>query len=389
MPSAERRVRSAIVAEQGCEAPRCRAGANGILTNVAPQKTLGTRHSAHRRSRSSRRAFKRPQAVVAHRSRASIPRYNRRYWGGIGNRVVGNAKGATVAQHWTERPEGGGCFAIWLIRTIGLKLGRGVARSVLYPITLYFYFRRPFERRISYQFLARAFGRPATAGEVMRHIHRFASTILDRVFLLVDSFSRFDVRIHGRDELISRVRSDRGVLLLGSHVGSFEVLRVAATKTPQIKVCVVFDQKQARALTELLNAINPEISQNVIDASGDGMDIVLALADAIGQGKVAALLADRARLRERTAVVDFLGAPAAFPVAPFRMGALLHCPIVLCFGMYRGGNRYDLFFELFDLRTSSIAAARRRGGVARRRTALCGADRTLRQGRSVQLVQLV
>lgn len=253
-----------------------------------------------------------------------------------------------MAQHWTERPEGGGWFAIWLIRTIGLKLGRGVARSILYPITLYFYVRRPFERRMSYRFLARVSGRPATMLQVLRHIHRFASTILDRVFLLVDSFSRFDVRIHGLDELISRVQAGRGVLLLGSHVGSFEVLRVAATKTPQIKVCVVYDQQQARALTELLNAINPAISQDVIDASGDGMDIVLALAEAIGQGKVAALLADRARPHERTVVVDFLGAPAAFPVAPFRVGALLHCPIVLCFGMYRGGNRYDLYFELFD-----------------------------------------
>jgi len=261
---------------------------------------------------------------------------------------VGYTKGATATQHWTERPQGGGRFAIWLIRTIGLKLGRGFARSILYPITLYFYLRRPFERRVSYQFLARVFGRPATALEVMRHIHRFASTTLDRVFLLADSFSRFDVRIHGLDELISRVKPDRGVLLLGSHVGSFEVLRVAATKTPQIKVCVLFDQQQARALTELLNAINPEISQNVIDASGNGMDIALALGGAIAEGKVAALLGDRVRGRERTAVVDFLGAPAAFPVAPFRMGALLHCPIVLCFGMYRGGNRYDLFFELFD-----------------------------------------
>jgi predicted LPLAT superfamily acyltransferase len=255
---------------------------------------------------------------------------------------------ASVAPHWTERPEGGGWFAIWLIRTIGLKLGRGAARSILYPITLYFYLRRPFERRMSSRFLARVFGRPATMIEVMRHIHRFASTILDRVFLLAESFSRFDVRIHGLDELTTRARRGRGVLLLGSHVGSFEVLRVAATRTPDIRVCVVFDQQQARALTQLLNAINPGIARNVIDASGDGMDIVLAMADAIADGKVAALLADRARPHERTAVVNFLGAPAAFPVAPFRMGALLGCPIVLCFGMYRGGNRYDLFFELFD-----------------------------------------
>jgi predicted LPLAT superfamily acyltransferase len=90
------------------------------------------------------------------------------------------------------------------------------------------------------------------------------------------------------------------------------------------------------------------------------MDIVLALGEAIGNGKVATVLADRARPHEKTAAVDFFGAPAAFPVAPFRIGAILDCPIVLCFGMYRGGNRYDLYFELFAER---LVLPRRGAGV--------------------------
>ena len=263
-----------------------------------------------------------------------------------------------MTQQRTRRREGGGWFAIWLIRSIGLNLGRRAARSLLYPITLYFYFRRPFERRISYEFLARASGRPANAMQVMRHIHRFASTILDRVFLLAGQFSRFDVRIHGIDELISRIRPDKGVLLLGSHVGSFEVLRVAAAERRDAKLCVVLDRQQTPALTRLLEAINPQIGRIVIDASGHPMDVLLAVGEAIGKGEVVAVLADRARLHEKMAVVDFLGAPAAFPVAPFRVGSVLGVPIVLCFGMYRGGNRYDLYFESFADRL----ALSRRGG---------------------------
>src|SRR5580765_2752802 len=209
-----------------------------------------------------------------------------------------NAEGASVALHWKARPEGGGWFAIWLIRTIGLKLGRPLARSLLYPITLYFYFRRPFERRISQAFLTRIFGRRASALEVMRHIHRFASTILDRVFLLAGQFSRFDVRIHGIDELISRIRPDKGALLLGSHVGSFEVLRVAAAERRDADLCVVLDRQQTPAMTQLLEAINPQAGRMVIDAAGDPMKLLLALGEAIGRGQVVAMLADRARVNE-------------------------------------------------------------------------------------------
>lgn len=249
--------------------------------------------------------------------------------------------------HWSTRKEGGGRFAIWLIRTIGLKLGRPVARAFLYPITLYFYFRRPYERRVSYEFLQRAFGRPANAWQVMRHIHRFAGTILDRVFMLADRFKAFDVQVEGLEQLTSRIRPERGVLLLGAHVGSFEVLRVLAEQADAPRVCVVLDTQKTPALTELLHALNPGIACNVIDASRPSNEIVLALSEAVQSGALATLLADRARAREATVTVEFMGAPAAFPAAPFLLGALLKVPVVLCLGMYRGGNRYDLHFEAF------------------------------------------
>jgi predicted LPLAT superfamily acyltransferase len=138
------------------------------------------------------------------------------------------------------------------------------------------------------------------------------------------------------------------VLLIGSHIGSFEVLRVAAVHRPDVKVRVVLDTQQTPALTELLHAINPEIGRNVIDASRPGTEIVLALGEALREGALTTLLADRARPHEATVVVDFMGAPAAFPVAPFLIGAMLKVPLVLCFGLYRGGNRYDLHFEVFS-----------------------------------------
>ena len=51
--------------------------------------------------------------------------------------------------HWKERPEGGGRFAIWLIRSIAQVGGRAVSRVLLLPITLYFLLVRGPERRAS------------------------------------------------------------------------------------------------------------------------------------------------------------------------------------------------------------------------------------------------
>ena len=93
-----------------------------------------------------------------------------------------------MSDHWSEHREGGGRFALWLIRSIGLKCGRTCSRLLLYPITLYFYLRRGRERRASRDYLKRMFGRPASAWMVMRHIHCFAATLLDTTDELSQQF---------------------------------------------------------------------------------------------------------------------------------------------------------------------------------------------------------
>ena len=257
-----------------------------------------------------------------------------------------------MSAHWSERREGGGRFAQRLLCTIGLRLGRPAARLVLYPIALYFFFRRGPERRHSRAFLSRMLGRPATTWAVLKHIHCYAATILDRVFLLSDSrwsdsSRRFDIRVHGLDQLETQMAHARGVLLLGAHIGSFEVLRVLAVERPDVQVRVVMDTQQTPAMTAMLHALNPAVAAGVIDAGQDATAIALAIQDAAKQGALIGLLADRARPRERTRDATFFASPAPFPIAPYLIASVLQIPTVLCFGLYRGGNRYDLYFETF------------------------------------------
>lgn len=261
-----------------------------------------------------------------------------------------------MSEHWSERREGGGRFAVWLLVCVGVRLGRRVARAILYPVTLYFFLRRAPERHASRAFLQRAFGRAPGTWAVLRHIYSYAATIMDRVFLLSDSLRRFEVRQYGLEQLETQMARGQGVLLLGAHIGSFEVLRALAAQRPDIRVRVVMDRRQTPAMTELLHALNPAIADEVIDAGGDGGAIALAIHDAAKQGALIGLLADRARAREPTRTAVFFGEPAPFPVAPYLIASLLELPVVLCFGLYRGGNRYDLYFETF---AESIKIARR------------------------------
>lgn len=252
-----------------------------------------------------------------------------------------------MSEHWQRRPEGGGRFALWLIRSIALYGGRGFARLFLYPITLYFYLRRKPERDASRRFLARVLPGRVSRWQVLKHIHCFAATMLDRVFLLARSERGFDIRIEGLEVLTERIGRGHGVLLFGSHQGSFEALRAISSRRPDVPLRVLLDKQKTPALTELLEALAPDIGGKVIDASRDGASVALEMAEACAQGAMVALLADRGREHEVLRHADLLGEPAPFPVSPWLLAHTLQVPVVLCFGLYLGGNRYRLVFEAF------------------------------------------
>jgi predicted LPLAT superfamily acyltransferase len=252
-----------------------------------------------------------------------------------------------VRQEWIDRPEGGTTFGYMLISGFARAFGRTAARIALYPITLYFVIRRGPERRASREYLRQITGRDVSLWQVAKHIHCFAAVTLDRAFLLSERFKRFDVRTFGLDQLRQAWAQGRGVLLLGSHLGSFDALRVLADFRSDITLRVVIDVEQNRKLSQVLNALNPQLAKSIINARQEGTTTALAIKEALDEKSLVTLLADRARPGNQVMTVDFLGRPAPFPTAPWQLAAALKVPVVLCFGLYRGGNRYDLHFETF------------------------------------------
>jgi predicted LPLAT superfamily acyltransferase len=252
-----------------------------------------------------------------------------------------------VKQEWIERPEAGSATGYRLISTFARLCGRTAARLVLYPITAFYLVQRGPERRAARKYLQQVLGRKASLWDVAKQIHCFASVTLDRVFLLSESFKRFEIRVIGLEELRQQWNKQQGVLVFGSHLGSFDSLRALAGFRQDIKVRVVLDTEHNATITNILNALNPEMARSIINARQEGAVTALAIKEALDETALVTLLVDRARPGNQVVTADFLGKPAPFPSGPWQLAAALKVPVVLCFGLYRGGNRYDLHFELF------------------------------------------
>lgn len=248
-----------------------------------------------------------------------------------------------ASPEWIAQPERGNRLAIRFIVWTALTLGRPAARLLLYPICLYFLIFSRASRKASLKFLGHILGRRPHWGDVYRNYFCFASTILDRVFLLNNRYDLFELRLFGAEIVAELHAAKNGALLLGAHVGSFEVTRAIGRTAYVPRVNLVMYADNATKINSVLDAINPELAMNVI-ALGH-VDSMLKVDAALTRGEFVGILADRSIEGERSRRIDFLGDAAAFPTGPFRIAGMLGRPIVLMFGLYRGGNRYDIHFE--------------------------------------------
>ena len=226
---------------------------------------------------------------------------------------------------------------------ISLRLGRRAARSVLHLIALYFVSFAPDNRRASLSYLPRALGRPATWLDLYRHFFCFAATIHDRIYLINRRFDLFDIDIQGQENIHPLIDSGKGVLLMGAHLGSFEVMRAIGRQIPGLRIAMVMHEDNAQKINSMLAAINPEASMDVIPLGH--IDSMLQVQERLDEGMLVGMLSDRTLGNEPMAQVNLLGATAALPTGPFRMAALLRRPVVFMAGLYMGDNRYQIHFE--------------------------------------------
>ncbi len=266
-----------------------------------------------------------------------------------------------MSRAWVSQPERSNPFTLKLICWIALHTGRAFARFWLYPITLYFYLTSPTVRRASRDYLSRVLSRPPGAWQVARHIFRFSATVLDRVYFLTDQFERFSIRIENQALLNAYQAEGQGVLLLGAHFGSFEVLRSLALDRYHVPLKILMYRQHNQMITRILEALNPAVPESVIDLGKD--NALLQVHECLQRGEFVGVLADRVMDGTRVVQCPFLGQPATFPAGPMEMALMMNVPIILFYGIYEGGNRYTIRFEkLSDGR--HVADRRQRRAVA-------------------------
>jgi predicted LPLAT superfamily acyltransferase len=274
----------------------------------------------------------------------------------------------TVA--WKAQQEFGNRRMIRLMAWIALSCGRPVARALLFPVCLYYLCRSAAVQQTLRLYYRRALGRAPDWKDLFHHYHCFASTILDRLYFLRGRFDQFSITISGADSLSRAMAGGRGCLLLGSHLGSFEVVRAVGLARGEIDIKVLMDEENAPLMRALFREVNPAVADNVLQIGRP--DTMLRVQECVDGGGIVGIMGDRLASQSQAIDCDFLGAAAPFPTGTMRLAHAVRAPVVMFFGLYRGGNRYEVHLELLSDRIQ-LSQDRREDDI--RRWTQCYADR--------------
>jgi predicted LPLAT superfamily acyltransferase len=244
---------------------------------------------------------------------------------------------------WIRHRERGSIALLRIMAFVSLHLGRGVSRIPLYGIALYFFLFAPTARRHSRRYLRLALGRHPSARDRFRQILSFATTIHDRVFLINEQFEIFNITLEGESLLLAQSDSGRGALLMGAHMGSFEVMHSLGRRRRGLKVAMAMYEENARKINRALAAINPQLKSDIVSLGR--IDAMLNIAERLDRGAFVGVLGDRTLGHEPAQAVTLLGERAYLPTGPMRAAAILRCPVFFMAGLYRGNNNYHVVFE--------------------------------------------
>ena len=129
---------------------------------------------------------------------------------------------------WNGKTRGGSFgygFFIFLIKHLGLN----VAYAFLFVVVPYFVPFAPKATAASWKYWRKIHNKSVlcTIGKIFQHYYRFGQVIIDKIAASSGLEKEFSFSFDGMDCLIDHLkRGEKGAVMIGAHVGNWEVSRV-------------------------------------------------------------------------------------------------------------------------------------------------------------------
>ncbi|MFK0573818.1 glycosyltransferase [Endozoicomonas sp.] len=263
-------------------------------------------------------------------------------------------------QKWHQMQERGSGLGIRILLSTYRLLGHRAFTMLLMPVMAYFFLTGKTARQASQNYLRRLYNiapeaLPEKPGHWLsfRHFMSFGQALADRFAAWLGQITLEHLDIEGKDQVLEKLNTGQGVVLLTSHLGNIELCRALAglsASEQELPVNVLVHTHHAEAFNRIMAEVSPDANIRLIQVDTIGPDTAILLSEMIDRGEIVAIAADRVPVdgsASDSTSVRFLGDDARFPKGPFILSSILVCPVFTVFCTRNGDNRFLLEIELF------------------------------------------
>ncbi len=258
---------------------------------------------------------------------------------------------------WKGKSRGGSLGYLSFILTIKY-LGVGAAYALLTVVAPYFVLFAPKATASIWRYNRRilGYGWLRSAAMIVAHYYRFGQTLIDKLAIVNGMGDRYRYEFENYEEFLSVLNAPSGVVMIGAHVGSWEVGSPFFDKYGK-KINIVLFDGEYRNIKKVAGQEDAK-NYKVIPVGEDALQCVIEIKNAIDRGEYVCFQGDRYLNDKATLRHRFLGHEATFPAGPFLIASRLSVPVVFYFATKERRRHYKFHFVIARPTTRNSVAKR-------------------------------
>ena len=257
--------------------------------------------------------------------------------------LAANKQGETGGDRWSSRSVGSrwqhGFF--YLLIRLG---GRAAAYLFLYLLILYYMLLRPDQRKKTEYYLRRRF---PGSGPLKLGMHSYrmslelGKVLIDRAALGILGGKFLDISVQGKEQLLGLVGEGKGLILMTSHVGCWQVA-MAALRFLRTRVNLLMQREAGDVDRHFFEHGGCDSPFHIIDPRGY-LGGTLEMLGVLKNGEVLSVMGDRLLGSDRSAVeVNFLGGKIAVPYSAYKLASATGAPVAVLLSRKSGFSSYRM-----------------------------------------------
>ncbi len=251
-----------------------------------------------------------------------------------------------MKKQWQGKSRGG-ALGNWFFIVTLKYLGVNAAYILLAFVAPYFVFFAPKARRAIWFFYRQIlkYGRWESFRLLFLHFYRFGQAIVDRMAIKHNITKPYHFEYHNFEEFLRVLDSNQGAIIIGAHVGAWEVGAPFFMHYGK-KMNIVMLDAEYENIKRVIEKDATERDFKVIPLTDDGLEAVLKIKNALDNKEFVCVQGDRFMNEKNTIAVDFLGQKALFPTGIFSLATKFKVPVVFYFAIRDKHKTYHFHFEI-------------------------------------------